>query len=140
VTPVTAGTTLNVTPRSLAEDNDQMVQLTIDIEDGQIQSTLLNGLPRVTRSSVSTQAIVRSNDTLLIAGHTQDQTVDNSQKVPGLGDIPVFGALFSSKSLSVQRRERLFMIKPRIISFPLGTTIGTAPIISAPNDVEGAAR
>ncbi|MCF8161233.1 MAG: type III secretion system outer membrane ring subunit SctC [Polaromonas sp.] len=140
VTPVTAGTTLNVTPRSLPNGSEQMVQLTIDIEDGQIQATLLNGLPRVTRSSVSTQAIVRSNDTLLIAGHTQDQSVDNSQKVPLLGDIPGFGALFSNKSSSVQRRERLFMIKPRIISFPLAATIGTAPVAPAPTDVAPAVR
>ena len=133
VTPVTAGTTLNVTPRSLLDGSEQLVQLTIDIEDGQIESTLLNGLPRVMRSSVSTQAIVRSNDTLLIAGHTQDQTVENSQKVPFLGDIPGFGVMFSNKSSSVQRRERLFMIKPRIISFPVGsTTVGQTVVAPAP--------
>lgn len=119
VTPVTAGTTLKVTPRSMSEGAVQMVQLTIDIEDGQIQDRLVDNLPTVLRSSVSTQAIVRSGDTLLIAGHTQDKNVSSFQKVPGLGDLPLFGVLFNSKGSTVQRRERLFMIKPRIISLPL---------------------
>lgn len=135
VTPVTAGTTLKVTPRSMPNGADQMVQLTIDIEDGQIQERLVDSLPTVLRSSVSTQAIVRSSDTLLIAGHTQDKNVSSFQKVPGLGDIPLFGALFSSKGNSVQRRERLFMIKPRIISLPLqvlAETVVSPPVSSLP--------
>jgi type III secretion protein C len=124
VTPVTAGTTLKVTPRALLDGDDQMVQLTIDIEDGQIQDRRIDSLPTVRRSSVSTQALVRSNDTLLIAGHTQDQNINSLQKVPVLGDIPVFGTLFSNKSATVQRRERLFMIKPRIISLPVNKGMG----------------
>jgi Flp pilus assembly secretin CpaC len=68
--------------------------------------------------------LVRSNDTLLIAGHTQDQNINSLQKVPVLGDIPVFGTLFSNKSATVQRRERLFMIKPRIISLPVNKGMG----------------
>ena len=38
------------------------------------------------------------------------------EKVPLLGDIPVLGALFSSKSKTYQRRERLFLIRPRVVA------------------------
>lgn len=117
VTPVTAGTTLRVTPRVI-DGAEQMVQLTIDIEDGQIQDRQIDTLPTVRRSSVSTQAIVRQNETLLIAGHSSDQNIDSNQRVPVLGDIPGVGLLFSNKSRSVQKRERLFMIKPKIVSIP----------------------
>lgn len=117
VTPVTAGTTLRVTPRVI-DGAEQMVQLTIDIEDGQIQDRQIDTLPTVRRSSVSTQAIVRENETLLIAGHSSDQNIDSNQRIPVLGEIPGVGLLFSNKSRSVQKRERLFMIRPKIVSIP----------------------
>ena len=133
VTPVTAGTTLKVTPRTLIENGVRMVQLMIDIEDGQIQDRQIDTLPTVRRSSVSTQAVVRSDDTLLIAGHTQDQNIDSLQKIPLLGDIPGFGTLFSNRSANVQRRERLFMIKPRIITLPPGQDMGETVIRPLPS-------
>lgn len=126
VSPVTAGTTLKVTPR-LIEGADPSIQLTIDIEDGQIQDRQVDSLPTVRRSTVSTQAIVRQDETLLIAGHASDQNIDTNQRVPVLGDIPGLGVLFSNKQKVVQKRERLFMIKPKLVSMP-GRELGQAPL------------
>ncbi len=39
-------------------------------------------------------------------------------KIPFLADIPVVGLLFQEKAKSNQRRQRLFMITPRIIELP----------------------
>lgn len=124
VSPVTAGTTLKVTPR-LIEGDDPSIQLTIDIEDGQIQDRQVDSLPTVRRSTVSTQAIVRQNETLLIAGHASDQNIDSNQRVPVLGDLPGLGVLFSNKQKIIQKRERLFMIKPKLVSMP-GTAVAVA--------------
>lgn len=118
LTPVTAGTTLRVTPRLITEGTERFVQLTVDIEDGRIEDRQVDTLPTVARSTVSTQAIVREDDSLVIAGHTSDSNIESDQKVPFLGDIPGLGVLFSSRARSVQRRERLFIIKPTIISAP----------------------
>lgn len=126
VSPVTAGTTLKVTPR-LIEGADPSIQLTIDIEDGQIQDRQVDSLPTVRRSTVSTQAIVRQDETLLIAGHASDQNIDTNQRVPVLGDIPGLGVLFSNKQKVVQKRERLFMIKPKLVSMP-GSPVAQAPL------------
>lgn len=134
VSPVTAGTTLKVTPR-LIDGAEPAIQLTIDIEDGQIQDRQVDSLPTVRRSTVSTQAIVRQNETLLIAGHSSDQNIDSVERVPLLGEIPGLGVLFSNKTRSVQKRERLFMIKPKVISLspagaptsPVGLTVPAAP-------------
>lgn len=134
VSPVTAGTTLKVTPR-LIEGADPSIQLTIDIEDGQIQDRQVDSLPTVRRSTVSTQAIVRQDETLLIAGHASDQNIDTHQRVPVLGDIPGLGVLFSNKQKVVQKRERLFMIKPKLVSMPgheLSQAPSPVPIASAP--------
>ena len=123
VTPVTAGTTLRVTPRLIDSPTGPMVQLIVDIEDGQIQDRRVDNLPTVRRSAVSTQAIVQQNETLVIAGYTSDQNVQNNERIPVLGEIPAVGLLFSNKARTVQKRERWFMIKPRVVSMP-----GMAPL------------
>lgn len=120
VSPITAGTTLKVTPR-LIDGATPAIQLTIDIEDGQIQDRQVDSLPTVRRSSVSTQAIVRQGDTLVIAGYATDQNVETLQKVPVLGDIPGVGLLFSNKLRTAQKRERLFMIRPKLVGLPFVT-------------------
>lgn len=54
--------------------------------------------------------------TLLIGGYNNRRDEEQVEKVPLLGDIPGLGFLFSSKSRAVQRRERLFLIRPRVVA------------------------
>lgn len=117
VTPVIVGTSLRVTPRYIRGTNESQVELAIDIEDGQIQDERkIDNLPTVRKSNVSTLAIVSDTQTLLIGGYNTSQESERVDKVPLLGDIPGLGILFSSRSKSWQRRERLFLIRPRIVS------------------------
>ena len=117
VTPVTVGTTLRVTPRVVEPGDGQAraVRLVVDIEDGAIQDRTVDTLPTVRRSVVSTQALVEEASTLLIGGYRTDQKVSNDERIPVLGSIPLLGALFSTKTNDVQKRERLFMIRPRVV-------------------------
>lgn len=118
VTPITTGTSLRVTPHYIDSDGERLVQLVIEIEDGKIQDRQIDQLPTVSRSLVSTQAIVNENQTLLIGGYNTDQEVERTDRVPLLGKLPGVGALFSHRSKDVQKRERLFLIKPKLISVP----------------------
>jgi type III secretion protein C len=128
VTPITVGTTLRVTPRVVDNGRSQgrVVQLVVDIEDGAIQDRTVDTLPTVRRSVVNTQALVSEDATLLIGGYRTDQKVNSDERIPGLGAIPVIGSLFSTKTGNVQKRERLFMIRPRIIAFPDGAPAAPA--------------
>ncbi len=117
VTPVTVGTSLRVTPRYIAAKGGRQVELAIDIEDGRVlQEYPIDGLPRVRKSSISTLAVVGDEQTLLIGGYNNRRDEEQVEKVPLLGDIPGLGFLFSSKSRAVQRRERLFLIRPRVVA------------------------
>jgi len=122
ITPITAGTTLRVTPHYVQRADGPVIQLDVDIEDGQIQDTQIDALPTVRRSVVSTQAIVGEGQTLLIGGYKSTQSTRDVNKVPGLGSIPLLGMLFSNKVQNQASRERLFMIKPRMVSLPTGLT------------------
>lgn len=119
LTAVSTGITLRVTPRLISNGAEQAVHLTIDIEDGQAGSSTVDSLPVVSRGVVSTEAVVKPNETLLIAGHTSERNSDKTQKVPLLGDLPVVGGAFSTRSQASQKLERLFMIRHRVLGLPL---------------------
>lgn len=135
ITPITAGTTLRVTPHFVERPEGPVIQLDVDIEDGQIQDTKIDTLPTVRRSVVSTQAIVGEGQTLLIGGYKSTQSTRDVNKVPGLGSLPGIGLLFSNKTNNQQSRERLFMIKPRLVTLPTSVTTAIdalrAPSIAA---------
>lgn len=118
VTPITAGTTLRVTPHFVQRAEGPVIQLDVDIEDGQIQETRVDAIPTVRRSVVSTQAIVGEGQTLLIGGYRSTQQTNDNNRVPVVGQVPLLGLLFSHKTNNYQTRERLFMIKPRLVSLP----------------------
>ena len=135
VTPVTAGTTLRVTPRLIGEGASQKVRLSVDIEDGQIQQqNPVGNIPTVRRGTVSTEASVMRDESLLIGGYNSVQTISGVDKVPLLGDLPVIGALFSNSSTQVQRRERLFLIRPTVVGEQARAEA------SAPSSTSGAAQ
>lgn len=131
VTPVTVGTTLRVTPHYIERAGAPVVQLDVDIEDGQIQDRVIDNLPTIRKSVVSTQAIVGENQTLLIGGYNTQQRTYNDDRVPGLGRVPVVGLFFSNRINNNQSRERLFMIKPRIVTLPDGSVAAAAAALPA---------
>lgn len=116
VTPITAGTTLRVTPHYVQRPEGPVIQLDVDIEDGQIQETTVDTIPTVRRSTVSTQAIVGEGQTLLIGGYKSTQQLNRNDRVPVVGEVPLLGMLFSHRTSNQQTRERLFMIQPRVVS------------------------
>jgi type III secretion protein C len=92
------------------------VHLVVDIEDGAIQDTSTQTLPRVRRSTIGTQAVMNARESLLIGGFNAESDIRATDKVPGLGDLPGLGAFFKKKATKIEKRERLFLITPKILS------------------------
>jgi type III secretion protein C len=111
---VTAGTMLRVIPRIVRDGTATRVRLEVDIEDGALGENSSTNTS-VTRSTISTQAIVDVQQTLVIGGYHSDSLSSNKQKVPVLGDVPLFGGLFRNDTQSYGSRERLFLITPRLV-------------------------
>ena len=131
---VTAGTMLRVVPRIVKEGGVTRVRMEIDIEDGNLGDSTKTATS-VTRSTISTQAIVEPQQTLMIGGYHSESTSYNRQKVPVLGDVPLFGGLFRNNDDSASDRERLFLITPRLA----GKTGTPAPKQSKVNKLAQAA-
>ncbi len=117
VVPVTVGTTLKVTPHIIDTDKGESVHLIVDIEDGSIQeSENQQVLPRIRKSTIGTQAVMGEKESLLIGGFNAESDIKQVDQVPWLGSIPFIGIFFKKKSSRLEKRERLFLITPKIIS------------------------
>lgn len=113
---VTVGTTMKVTPRLIQEDDGtNRIKLLLTIEDGTIDAATGGAIPRTSNNTITTQAIVNENQSLLIGGYYRQSNNYTDRGIPILKDIPLLGRLFKSSSKSNEMIERMFLITPRII-------------------------
>ncbi|HZS58225.1 MAG TPA: secretin N-terminal domain-containing protein [Gemmatimonadaceae bacterium] len=88
---------------------------------------------------------LRDGETQILAGLINDEDRRSAQRVPGLGDFPIIGRLFSSTSTSKTKTEIVLLITPhlmrqldrpdaRIVEFSAGTetSAGGGPLSGAP--------
>ncbi|MGY2375257.1 type III secretion system outer membrane ring subunit SctC [Pseudomonas sp. SDO524_S393] len=117
ILPVTVGTSFQVMPRVITSGGSHQIHLAVDIEDGNFdESNPTPGNLDVRRGKVSTQAVMAEKRSLVVGGFHVTESTDKQNKVPLLGDIPLLGkALFSSTERQNNRRERLFILTPRVI-------------------------
>jgi type III secretion protein C len=111
---VSAGTSLRVMPHVFRDHNDTRIKLMVNVEDGNLTGQTVDQIPIVSRSTINTQALITEGQSLLIGGMVRETSAQNTDKVPGLGDVPVVGNLFKTKSTSSSRIERMFLITPRL--------------------------
>ena len=105
---------LKVLPR-ITPDNKIIMDVTInkDTPDNTYQSS--EGEPSIRTQAVRTQAMIEDGGTLVVGGVYQEVIQNNVKKVPMLGDLPVLGNLFKTRSRNNSRNELLFFITPRIM-------------------------
>jgi general secretion pathway protein D len=92
------------------------ITLTINQEVSSValQSTGASDLITNTRT-ISTTVIANDKDLIILGGLIDDQAVDNQEKVPILGDLPVIGGAFRYKKSSLVKRNLMVFIRPTII-------------------------
>lgn len=79
--------------------------------------------PVVDARTVKTIVDLKDGESIILAGLLSDETKKNIQKVPILGDIPIFGALFRSTSDELNQTELVFFITPKLVKpTPPGVT------------------
>lgn len=120
---VETGTQIEVIPRRMTIDGIHAIKLALSIQDGGFDTTTVDAIPVVKRTEISTEAYVSEGDGLLIGGISSDAETTGTSGVPGLSNLPVFGALFRTTSATTSRRERLFLITPRVIRLARRTAV-----------------
>jgi general secretion pathway protein D len=108
------GLTLRVKPQ-ISEDGQ--VRLQVFQENSGIEgdtTSNANG-PTTTKQSIETNIVVENGGILVLGGLAEDSFINGSQKVPGLGDIPLLGNLFKSESRSREKRQLMLFLRPVIV-------------------------
>jgi type IV pilus assembly protein PilQ len=108
---------LKVTPTITA---DSRVYLAINVKkdalDGYVDAPGSGKIPTINTRSINTSVLVDNGQTVVLGGINQNTNHDSVVKVPGLGDIPILGALFRKTSRQNSKAELLIFVTPRILS------------------------
>lgn len=67
------------------------------------------------KRSAKTSVVVRDKDTVVIGGLISDENTEIVNKIPILGDIPLLGWLFKTKSTERIKTNLMILLTPRII-------------------------
>ena len=71
--------------------------------------------PIINTRTVNTVLRLKDGETQVLAGLINNQEIESNRKVPGIGDIPIFGRLFTDKTRNKDKTELILAITPHII-------------------------
>ena len=107
------GVSLRFTPTVLA---DQLIRLNIQPEVSDIdQSIDVNGNPGFITRRANTTVSLRNGQSFAIAGLLQADNTRNVNQLPWLGQVPVLGALFSSREFQRDETDLVILVTPRLV-------------------------
>ena len=107
------GLTLRVRPQ-ITEDGT--VRMSIAQEVSNLTGTTSAAGGEVTaRRSLSTNAIVGDGQVIILGGLIEDSSRTTNERVPGLSNLPILGALFRGRNVQEGQRVLLIMLRPRVI-------------------------
>jgi general secretion pathway protein D len=108
------GLTLKVKPQ-ISESGT--VKLTIFQEVSTVQASSVNSASGLitNKRSIESNVLVDDGSIVVLGGLLQDEYSGNNDRVPGLADIPFFGALFRSESRSRKKTNLMVFLRPVVI-------------------------
>ncbi len=107
------GITLRITPQIT---EGEYIKLDIYQEISAVKNSKGEAADLVTtKRSAKTSVVVKNDDSVVIGGLIQTRDEDVVNKIPILGDIPLIGYLFKTKSKSRTKTNLLIMLTPMIV-------------------------
>jgi general secretion pathway protein D len=108
------GLTLKVKPQ-ISENGT--VKLTIFQEVSSVQASSINSASGLitNKRSIESNVLVEDGSIVVLGGLLQDEFSGNNDRVPGLADIPFFGALFRSEARSRKKTNLMVFLRPVVV-------------------------
>ena len=111
------GVSLAFTPTVLA---DGRISMRVRPEVSQLSgegAVTLNGfvVPAITTRRTETTVELGSGQSFMIGGLLQNNNTNSVEKAPGLGDVPVLGALFRSNGYRRNQTELMIIVTPYLV-------------------------
>jgi general secretion pathway protein D len=73
------------------------------------------GYPTISQREAETSATVRDGETFVIGGLTQENELSSTEKIPGLGDVPVLGEMFRMRRGTRSKTDLYIVVTPRVV-------------------------
>lgn len=103
---------LEVTPQITPEGS---IILNVDVNKDSVGRATANGFAIDTKH-IQTQVLVENGGTVVIGGIYEQNDREDETKVPLLGDVPVLGNLFKTKTRTATKSELLVFITPKVLT------------------------
>ena len=110
------GITLKITPQ--ITDGDY-IKLDVLQEISALKDTIQIGVDStdrsITKRSAKTSVIVKDQETVAIGGLISEIERSSESRVPFLGDLPLLGYLFRSKTSKMEKTNLILLLTPKVI-------------------------
>ena len=108
------GLTLRVKPQ-ISENGT--IRLSIFQEVSSVQASSVNSPSGLitNKRSIESNVLVEDGAIIVLGGLLQDESANNEDKVPGLGDVPLFGNLFRSETRSRKKTNLMVFLRPVVV-------------------------
>jgi pilus assembly protein CpaC len=83
-------------------------------------------LPSIATRRIDTTVQLNDGQSFAIAGLIRNNVTQTLSRFPGLGEIPILGALFRSTEFQKDQTELIFIVTPRMVK-PLGAAARCRP-------------
>ncbi|RQS40459.1 type II and III secretion system protein family protein [Burkholderia sp. Bp8990] len=119
----------------VAPEVSELSQTGVTLSASNIGGTSI--LPLITTRRASTTVQMGDGESFAIGGLIKDNGTGALKAIPGVGEVPVLGALFRSTSFQQDRTELIFVITPHLVR-PLQTADVPLPTdsFSKPNEAD----
>ncbi|KVT14225.1 secretin [Burkholderia sp. MSMB1078WGS] len=119
----------------VAPEVSELSQTGVTLSASNIGGTSI--LPLITTRRASTTVQMSDGESFAIGGLIKDNATGALKAIPGVGEVPVLGALFRSTSFQQDRTELIFLITPHLVK-PLQTADVALPTdsFSKPNEAD----
>jgi len=98
-----------------AGTTDQNVKLVLEQETSSVIPGTVEAGIATRKRSIKTSVLVDDGGILILGGLIQEEVSDTESKVPLLGDIPIIGFLFRSKSTTKTKANLMVFLRPSIL-------------------------
>jgi pilus assembly protein CpaC len=128
------GVKLNFTPTLMA---DGLIHLKVTPEVSALDYTnalTISGftIPALSTRRVTSEMDLQDGQSFAIAGLMDNRLTEEFSKIPWIGDVPILGNLFKSRSLDKTKDELLVVVTPRIVHPLAANQIPPGPVFPKP--------
>lgn len=89
-------------------------------------------IPAISSRKAETEVELRDGQSFAIAGLIDNRLTETATKIPALGDIPIIGKLFRSRSVNKTNTELLVMVTPKLVKPLAPGQVPTLPGVVKP--------